>query len=89
MNIIEKSATVLAIAAKGDPVITTTVVILFALLVNLLCSSIEVLITGGWVKYVCDVALLVAAIAYAAYAGYQCATFNSGLSKMVRKEVGA
>ena len=87
MNVVEKSAIVLAVASEGNPIISTVVVTLFTLAINSLFISIETLMTGSRFDHVGDIALLVASITYAAYTVYQCAVYNSGLSGMERKEV--
>ena len=87
MNPIKKSATILAAAAEGNPIISTVVVTLFTLAINSLFISIETLMTGGRFDHVGDIALLVASIMYAAYTVYHCAVYNSGLSGIEAKKV--
>ena len=86
MNIIEKSATILAIASEGNPIISTIVVVLFTIAINELFIAVETLMTGSRFYHVGDVVLLVLAIAYASYTVYQCAVYNSGLSGIVKSD---
>ena len=87
MNVVEKSAIVLAVASEGNPIISTIVVTMFTLAINSLSVSIETIVTGRRFDHVGDIALLVASITYAAYTVYQCAVYNSGLSEIKAKEV--
>jgi hypothetical protein len=87
MNPITRSATILAVASEGNPIISTVVVVFFTLGINALFGTIETLMTGNRFDHVGDIVLLVSAIAYAAYAVYQCAIYNSGLSGIEAKKV--
>lgn len=77
MQKIIRSAHVLAIASKGNPVTATCTVMLFALMVNIMESVIEKLIFGDRFEHLLDIVILLVFIGYAAFAVYACAVFNS------------
>lgn len=87
MNSIKKSATILAIASEGNPIISTVVVSIFTLAINSLFISIETIMTGKRFDHVGDIALIVVYIMYTAYTVYHCAVYNSGLSGIKAKKV--
>lgn len=87
MNPIKKSAIILAAASEGNPIISTVVVTMFTLAINSLFISIETIMTGKRFYHIGDIALLVSAIAYAAYAVSRCAAYNIALSGFKAKKV--
>ena len=76
-QVIDKSAMTLSRSANGNPVITTVVVALFFLGFNMIEAQIETLIWGERFEHWLDPIFGAAFIAYAAYAVYACAVFNS------------
>lgn len=74
---ISKSAATLAKACSGNPVLSTVVIMLFYVMLNLCMASIETLLFGNRFPHWGDVVFQAAAIAYAAYCVYACAAFNS------------
>lgn len=74
---IEKSALILAQAAKGNPVVTTLTVILYMFVFNLVEASIEKSIFGERFAHWLDPIFMAAFMAYAAYSVWACAVYNS------------
>lgn len=74
---IHKSAMTLAASADGSPVSTTIVVLLFYLMFTILEAGTEKLIFGERFAHWLDPLFASAFIAYAAYAVYACALYNS------------
>lgn len=79
MNILQKSAAILAQACKGSPITSTIVVILFFFAFNFLEAAIEKIYIGKPFAHVLDPIFVACFIAYAAYAVYYCAVYNSSI----------
>ena len=77
LNIIQRATFRLAQAAKGNPITTTFVVLLFYMLFNFLFYVVEKLFFGAPFVHFMDIVLSMSAITYAAYAVFWCAIFNS------------
>jgi hypothetical protein len=77
MELIRESAMTLAASADGNPVIATLVVMLFALMFGLVEATVEELVWGERFEHWLDPIFMCAFIAYAAYAVWACAVFNT------------
>ncbi|WP_310614062.1 hypothetical protein [Limnohabitans sp.] len=77
MNLLKKSGFVLAQSCGGNPVMTTVVVMLFALMFNIFEAGVESVIFGHRFEHLLDIFFQLFFIGYAAYAVYCCALFNS------------
>lgn len=77
MNLIRKSAAVVAESAAGNPVFAVLVVILFYIMLNIVMSSVERLVFGERFEHYLDPLIGCIFIAYAAHVVYACAVFNS------------
>ena len=77
MTPINKATCVLARSSRGNPVISTAVVILFYLMFAVLEASIETLLFGAARRHWFDPIFIGAFIAYAAFAVYWCAVVNT------------
>ena len=77
MNVLEKSALTLARASDGSPIVSTATIMLFGIMLTLLEAQVETLLFGERFEHWLDVLLMLAGIAYSAYAVWWCALFNS------------
>lgn len=77
LNTIQRVTFRLAQAARGNPVTTTLVILLFYIFFNFLFYVVEKLFFGAAFVHFVDIVLSVSAITYAAYAVFWCAIFNS------------
>lgn len=77
MDYLRNSVMTLAAASKGNPVISTLVVILFQIGFNLIEATVERLLFGERFEHLLDPVFMVAFISFAAYAVWACAVFNS------------
>lgn len=78
-TMISTSAGHLASAAKGDPVLATIVVILFYLLFTAFETTVERAAFGKSFPHLLDPIFAGFFIAYAAYAVYACAVYNTAV----------
>lgn len=67
----------LAQASDGNPITSTLVVIIFYIMLSIVEANIEKAIFGSSFEHPLDAVFAVAFMAYAAYAVYWCALFNS------------
>ena len=77
MNIPQKSTLRFAQACDGNPVLSTATVILFFVLFNFFEAAVEEIIFGSSFHHILDPFIAAAFIAYAGYAVYWCAVFNT------------
>jgi hypothetical protein len=77
MNKLQTATLRLAQASDGNPATTTLTVILFCFVINMLFYIIAKLFFGGSFVHIFDLILMVAAIAYSAYAVWWCAIYNT------------
>ena len=77
MLYINNSVMTLAESCKGNPVLSTVVVIMFFLMFDVVLTGIEKLIFGERFEHWIDPIIGVLFIAYAAYGVWACAVFNS------------
>lgn len=78
MNTLQKATMTLARACSGNPVYTTVTIMLFYVLFNIFEGTVERLIFGERFVHILDPLFICGFIAYAAYAVFMCAVFNSG-----------
>ena len=76
MNKLEQATFTLAKSSRGNPVVSTSTILLFFLMFNLLESSIERLAFGERFEHWLDPLFTMAFISYSAYAVWWCAIFN-------------
>ncbi len=77
MNSIQRATLRLAQACRGNPVKSTLTIMLFYVMFNIMETLIEKLIFGERFEHFLDLVFSLAFIAYAAYAVYWCAVYNS------------
>lgn len=77
MNKLQKITYTLAKASNGNPVLSTATVILFYMMFSTFEAGIEKLIFGERFDHWLDPVFQLSFIAYAAYAVWWCAVFNS------------
>lgn len=77
MNKIQLATYRFAQACDGSPVTSTVVVMLFFIMFNFFEAGVEVALFGKRFEHALDAVFALAFIAYAAYAVYWCAVFNS------------
>ena len=75
-EIIEKSGAVLAIACKGNPILTTATIFMFYLFFTMFEAGIEKLIFGERFEHWLDPLFIGCVIAYSAYVVWACAEHN-------------
>lgn len=77
MNVLQRATCRLAQASDGNPVTSTLVVIMFYVMFSLVEANIEKAVFGSRFEHPLDAVFSVAFMAYASYAVYWCALFNS------------
>lgn len=77
MNLIVKSGFRLAQASKGNPIVSTGVICMFYLMLNLALAQIEKLIWGERFEHWLDLIFICVCIGYAAYCVGCCAVLNA------------
>lgn len=78
IELIEKSAKILAESANGNPIVTTILIFFMYCGFNSLEVLVEKLLFGERFEHWLDVVFIGAFISYSAYVVYACALFNSG-----------
>lgn len=77
MNRLQSMTLALARASDGNPVLSTATVMLFFVMFNFVEAGIEAAIFGKRFEHFLDPVFALVFMAYAAYAVYWCAVFNS------------
>lgn len=78
MKFLSKSGEAIARSAKGNPIISTVLVILFYVMFSVIEATVERLLFGDHFEHLLDPFFGTAFMAYSAYCVYCCAVFNSG-----------